>query len=120
MEEIVTENNLIDDLENDDDLEDDDQEGSPDSRSSRGRSRGAAPRGRRYRRVKICNFCVDRVESIDYKDIDTLNRYVSNRGKILPRRQTGACAKHQRAVANAVKRARHVALLPFSGKHTLD
>ena len=69
--------------------------------------------GGRFRRRRICSFCVDKVETVDYKDVDTLRRYVTEHGRIRPRRQTGACAKHQRSLATAVKRARHLALLPF-------
>ena len=72
------------------------------------------PRGARRPRRKACKFCVDKVESIDYKDVARLRRFVSERGKIMPRRMTGTCAKHQRELAIAVKRARQVALLPFS------
>lgn len=70
---------------------------------------------RRYRpRKKVCAFCQDKDKKIDYKDTQTLKKYVSDRGKILPRRVTGACAKHQRAVTVAIKRSRQVALLPYS------
>lgn len=73
---------------------------------------------RRYGgRTKVCNFCIDRVAKIDYKDFEMLRRYITERGKIMPRRQTGTCAKHQRALARAIKRARHLALLPFTGEH---
>jgi small subunit ribosomal protein S18 len=65
-------------------------------------------------RKKVCHFCVDRVEEIDYKDVARLRKYVSERAKILPRRTTGACAKHQRALTTAIKRARQIALLPYS------
>ncbi len=68
-------------------------------------------RGRKRR--KVCGFCVDKVEHIDYKDTAKLRRYLSERGKILPRRTTGACAMHQRQVTEAIKRARQVALLPY-------
>jgi len=68
--------------------------------------------GGRFRRKRVCNFCVDKVE-IDYKDYEMLRRYVNEYGRIKPRRQTGTCAKHQRALAVAIKRARHLALLPF-------
>ena len=68
--------------------------------------------GRKPRR-KVCNFCVDKVEVIDYKDVARLRRFVSERAKILPRRVTGTCARHQRDLTTAIKRARHVALLPF-------
>ena len=66
------------------------------------------------RRKKVCAFCADANKVLDYKDVATLKHYVSERGKILPRRITGNCAKHQRALTVAVKRARHVALLPYS------
>ncbi len=69
--------------------------------------------GRKGRR-KVCAFCVDKVETIDYKDIARLRRYVSERAKILPRRVTGTCAHHQRELTVAIKRARHIALLPYS------
>lgn len=70
-------------------------------------------RGRKARK-KVCGFCVDKVENIDYKDIDRLRRYMSERGKILPRRVTGTCARHQRELTVAIKRARHLALLPYT------
>ena len=70
-------------------------------------------RGRKARK-KVCGFCVDKVENIDYKDIARLRRYMSERGKILPRRVTGTCALHQRDVTKAIKRARIVALLPYA------
>jgi small subunit ribosomal protein S18 len=73
--------------------------------------------GRRfYTRPRVCQFCTDHSVLIDYKEIDTLRRYISEDGKIRPRRQTGACAKHQRALARAIKRARHLALLPYTGE----
>ena len=65
------------------------------------------------RRKKVCVFCADKNAVIDYKDVNKLKRYVSERGKILPRRITGNCAKHQRALTVAVKRARHVAIMPY-------
>lgn len=65
-------------------------------------------------RKKVCGFCVDKVEHIDYKDIARLRRYMSERGKILPRRVTGTCAKHQREITVAIKCARHLALLPYT------
>lgn len=65
-------------------------------------------------RKKACDFCVDKVEGIDYKEVNVLRKYVSERGKILPKRISGTCAKHQRQLTTAIKRARHVALLPFS------
>ena len=68
---------------------------------------------RRFTRKRVCEFCVGKDKVIDYKKADELKRYVSEYGRIRPRRQTGACARHQRQVAVAVKRARHIALLPF-------
>ncbi len=70
-------------------------------------------RGRRPKR-KICHFCANKVTSIDYKDFNVLKKYTSERGKILPRRITGNCAKHQRELTVAIKRARDIALLPFT------
>ena len=68
---------------------------------------------RRKPHKKVCHFCVDRVEAIDYKDIARLRKFISERAKILPRRATGTCAAHQRALTSAIKRARQVALLPY-------
>ena len=72
-------------------------------------------RTRRPRR-KVCSFCVDKVEEIDYKDVAKLRKFITERGKILPRRITGTCAKHQRQLTIAIKRARNVALLPFTAE----
>jgi small subunit ribosomal protein S18 len=114
---VPEEKTANDRIDRDDDEEDDDE----DERDSRSRRSGG---GRRYGggrgRSKVCNFCIDRVTQIDYKDYDMLGRYITDRGKIRPRRQTGTCAKHQRALARAIKRARHVALLPYSGGHLLE
>ncbi|NLY42656.1 MAG: 30S ribosomal protein S18 [Clostridiaceae bacterium] len=74
-----------------------------------------ANRGRRAKK-KICAFCVDKVEHIDYKDVARLRRYISERAKILPRRISGNCAKHQRQLTRAIKRARQVALLPYTSE----
>jgi len=71
---------------------------------------------RYFARPKICQFCADKHLAIDYKLGDVLRRFVTDDGKIRPRRQTGTCAKHQRILAGAVKRARQIALLPFSGQ----
>ncbi|MBE5937573.1 MAG: 30S ribosomal protein S18 [Lachnospiraceae bacterium] len=79
--------------------------------------RADAPMKRRpnRRRRKVCAFCVDKEhKDIDYKDVNKLKRFISERGKILPRRITGNCAKHQRALTVAIKRARHIALLPYT------
>ena len=65
------------------------------------------------RRRKVCQFCADKTKEIDYKDVETLKKFVTERGKILPKRITGTCAMHQRAVTTAIKRARIVALLPY-------
>jgi small subunit ribosomal protein S18 len=67
-------------------------------------------------RSRVCQFCVDKTKKIDYKNIEMLRSLVSDRGKIRPRRQTGTCARHQRQVAVAIKRARHMALLTFVGE----
>ncbi len=69
--------------------------------------------GRRSRR-KVCAFCVEKIEKIDYKDTARLRKFTSDRAKILPRRATGTCAYHQRELTTAIKRARHVALLPYT------
>ena len=74
--------------------------------------RGGARRGRK--RKKVCHFCANHIEHVDYKDTDLLKRYVSERGKILPRRVTGTCAKHQRPLTITIKRSRIMALMPFT------
>ena len=71
-------------------------------------------RGGRKGRRKVCSVCVDKVETIDYKDVPRLRKFISDRSKILPRRVTGTCAAHQRELTTAIKRARHVALLPYT------
>lgn len=71
------------------------------------------PRDGRRSRRKVCAFCVDKIEEIDYKDVPRLRRYLSERAKIVPRRVTGTCARHQRQLTVAIKRARHLALLPY-------
>lgn len=75
---------------------------------------GRGPRRGGRRRPKVCLFCVDKADHVDYKDLEKLRKYVSERGKIVPRRVTGNCAKHQRQLTEAVKKARHMALLPYS------
>ena len=82
-------------------------------RNDRDRDDRGGRGGNRKGRRKICNFCVDKVEDIDYKDIGKLRRFMSERAKILPRRVTGTCAEHQRKLTISIKRARHLALLPF-------
>jgi small subunit ribosomal protein S18 len=76
------------------------------------RGNGAEKSGKIFFKKKVCRFCTQKLK-IDYKDADVLRRFITERGKILPRRITGTCAKHQRAVAEAIKRARIIALLPF-------
>lgn len=83
-------------------------------RSDRGDKRGGMRRGGNKRRPKFCFYCVEKAEKVDYKDIDKIRKYTSERGKIVPRRISGNCAKHQRQLTEAIKRARFMALLPFS------
>lgn len=73
-------------------------------------------RRKRFRRKKVCSFCVDNVKYIDYKDAKNLRNYMTERGKIIPRRISGNCARHQRQLTVAIKRARNVALLPFTAE----
>ncbi len=88
------------------------------NQGSRGRSRRGGYRRRRFGgRRKVCAFCLEKTRTIDYKDVGTLRRFLTDRGKIKSRRKTGTCAKHQRRLSIAVKRARHVALLPFTAEH---
>jgi small subunit ribosomal protein S18 len=86
------------------------------SRDSRGGPRRPS-RGKYIPKRKVCFFCRDKVQYIDYKDPAKLRPYISDRGKISPRRKSGACARHQRALATAIKRSRHLALLPFVAAH---
>lgn len=78
-------------------------------RGERGERRGGPRKGRK----KVCAFCVDKIDSIDYKDVPRLRRFISERAKIVPRRVTGTCARHQRELTTAIKRARHIAFLPY-------
>ena len=75
----------------------------------------SAPRKRIFHRRKVCKFCADKEVVIDYKDAKLLRNFVTERGKIIPKRIYGTCARHQRQVTEAIKRARHLALLPYSG-----
>ena len=77
-----------------------------------GRDGERGGKGKVFFKKKVCKFCIQKLK-IDYKDADTLRRFITERGKILPRRITGTCAKHQRALALAIKQARNIALLPF-------
>ena len=79
---------------------------------STSKKRSSAKKERRPKR-KICNFCADKIDAIDYKDVSRLRKYISERGKILPRRISGSCARHQRTLTESVKRARVIAFLPF-------
>ena len=78
------------------------------------RKRAALRRRKRFLRKKICRFCVDKIPSIDYKDVRRLRNLITERGKIIPRRISGNCAGHQRQLTVAIKRARHLALMPFA------
>lgn len=89
-------------------------------RGSSGGSRPARSGGRGgkrffFRRRKVCKFCADKIDYIDYKDVKLISQFVPERGKVLPRRMFGTCAEHQRKLSVAIKRARHIALLPFAG-----
>jgi small subunit ribosomal protein S18 len=95
--------------------------GPRDSRDSRGPRPGGpgGPRegGRKFfRRKKVCKFCVEKIESINYKDVRLLAQFVAESGKIVPRRLTGVCTPHQRRLTTAIKQARNIALLPFAGR----
>ncbi|WP_258360650.1 30S ribosomal protein S18 [Moorella sulfitireducens (nom. illeg.)] len=72
------------------------------------------PRDKKRSRKRVCSFCVDKIAQVDYKDVNRLRRYISERGKILPRRISGNCARHQRQLTQAIKRARILALLPYT------
>lgn len=76
----------------------------------------AAKKKNRKAKKRICNFCSDKIEQIDYKDVGRLRKYITERGKILPRRITGNCARHQRQLTTAIKRARQIALLPYTAE----
>lgn len=93
-------------------MSDDMKDTNQDSRSSGPRPKG---RGRMFFRKKVCKFCIKKVD-VDYKNPDSLRRFITERGKILPRRITGTCAKHQRMLAREIKRSRTLALLPFVTK----
>ena len=82
-----------------------------------GGGREGGPGGRKYfRRKKVCKFCVEKIDFIDYKDYRTLGQFVAESGKIVPRRLTGVCTPHQRRLSVAIKQARNIALLPFAGR----
>ena len=91
--------------------------GGPPGRPGPGGPRRAGGRGRYPPRRRVCQFCVDKIKHIDYKDVNRLLRYLSDRAKIEPRRKTGTCAHHQRQLSVALKRARIMALLPYTAEH---
>ena len=86
----------------------------PPHRESSGGSSGGGGRGPKRQHRKVCSFCVEKIRYIDYKEISRLRRFVSDRGKILPRRVTGTCARHPRPLPTALERARAIALLPYT------
>lgn len=100
------------------------ESGRPQSRGDRGDrgDRGGSPGGGRdqgrkfFRRKKVCRFCVEKIDDINYKDVRLLQQFVAERGKIVPRRLTGVCTPHQRRLTTAIKRARNIALLPFAAR----
>jgi small subunit ribosomal protein S18 len=95
------------------------QRGRPLSASQRptgGDKAMAGGRKQYFRRKKVCRFCVEKIDDINYKDIRLLNAFISERGKITPRRITGVCAPHQRRLSEAIKQARNIALLPFAAE----
>ena len=85
-------------------------------RGGPGGAKGGKEAGKRYffRRRKVCKFCADKIDYVDYKDVKLISQFVPERGKILPRRMFGTCAEHQRKLTEAVNRARHIALLPYA------
>jgi small subunit ribosomal protein S18 len=85
-------------------------------RSARREPGPAGPRKQYFRRRKVCKFCEEKIDVIDYKEVRLVGGFVSERGKILPRRLTGTCSTHQRALTTAIKRARNIALLPFAAE----
>lgn len=88
--------------------------GPPQGRPGRRDSGGPGGRKQYFRRRKVCKFCVEKIDFVDYKDVKLVGQFVSERGKILPRRLTGTCSPHQRALTVAIKRARSIAFLPFA------
>jgi|SRR5215472_6163695 len=87
------------------------------ARSGPGGPREGGPGGRKYfRRKKVCKFCTEKIEAINYKDVRLLAQFVAESGKIVPRRLTGVCTPHQRRLSSAIKQARNIALLPFAGR----
>lgn len=104
------------DIENDVDVEETSE--APEERRSEARRSGGRSAAGQRRRRRLCPFCVENAKAIDYKDVVLLRQFISRSGRIVARRKSGTCAKHQRMVARAIKRARHIALLPFTASHT--
>ena len=77
---------------------------------------GSGPKKQYFRRRKVCKFCEEKIDVVDYKDVKLLGQFISERGKILPRRLTGTCARHQRLVTDGIRRSRNIALLPFASE----
>ncbi len=90
----------------------------PGGRPGGGRPSGPGGGGRKFfRRKKVCKFCVEKIDSVHYRDVRLLQQFVAERGKIVPRRLTGVCTTHQRGLARAIKQARNIALLPFAARY---
>lgn len=100
-----------------DDRERGERRGGPRTGGGPGGPAGRKRRPTQVRTRRVCPFCADNAKAIDYKQVDMLKRYVTERGQIRPRRKTSLCAKHQRRLATAIKRARFMALLPYTGEH---
>ncbi len=86
-------------------------------RAPRREGGSSGPRRQYFRRRKVCKFCDEKIDAIDYKDVKLIGQFVSERGKILPRRLTGTCSPHQRTLTEAIQRARNIAFLPFAAEH---
>jgi len=106
--------NNYDDREGGYDRDYDVDSGGGGARGGRGGAGGGRAGGRRVHRRKVCRFCIEKVDLIDFKDVKLLQGYIPERGKILPRRISGVCATHQRMLAEAIKRARNIALIPYA------
>ena len=119
----INDDEEIDSIEEDDDRPERDRRGGPRrgfQRSGTGggtQQRPYQPRNRRFHRRKVCAFCVDKTLVISWKKTENLRRFVADSGAIQPRRKSGVCARHQRRVAVAIKRARHLALFPYTNEH---
>lgn len=111
------EENVVEEQLNAEQVQNDDAKAEQKTADRKARVEGAFDRKRRpMQKRKVCQFCLDKVESIDYKDVAKLRRFITEKGKILPRRQTGVCSAHQRELATAIKRARYMALIYYKGE----